>query len=154
MMNGAILIVPIPVARSYPRTAGNRPLFLARWPAPVTSWKKSDGAIWYSRYRVRLMLPARFPWRLSRSATIAETSGEDRLVPPIPNQPGTGWLPLNVAHTLNGVVSLPEVVPGLMTPRPFWYDGMPQYWLDPPPPAPVAAHQKKRAWLSLAALGA
>ena len=41
-----------------------------------------------------------------------------------------------------------------MTPGPFWYDGMPQYWLDPPPPAPVAAHQKKPPWLSLAALGA
>ena len=60
-MNGAILIVPIPVARSNPGTAGNRPLFLAMWPAPVTSWKKSDGAIWYSRYSVGLMLPLRFP---------------------------------------------------------------------------------------------
>jgi hypothetical protein len=59
MMNGAILIVPIPVARSYPRTAGNRPLLLAMWPAPVTSWKKSDGAIWYSRYSVALMLLSR-----------------------------------------------------------------------------------------------
>src|SRR6266705_3678323 len=106
-MNGAILIVPIPVARSYPGTVGYRPLFLAMWPAPVTSWKKSDGAIWYSRYSVGLMLPVRFPWRLSRSAMMAEASGEDRLVPPIPNQPGTGWLPLNWAQVLNGVLSLP-----------------------------------------------
>jgi len=48
-MNGAILIVPIPVARSKPGTAGYRPLFLAMWPAPVGSWKKADGAIRYSR---------------------------------------------------------------------------------------------------------
>src|SRR6516165_12611156 len=27
---------------------------------------------------------------------------------------------------------------------------MPQYSLDPPPPAPVAAHQKKPPWLALA----
>src|SRR5215510_3224894 len=107
MMNGAILIVPMPVARSNPRTAGNRPLFVAMWPAPVTSWKKSDGAIRYSRYSVGLMLPARRPWKLTRSATIADTSGEDRLVPPMPNQPGTGWPPLNVAQTLFGVASLP-----------------------------------------------
>ena len=58
-MNGAILMVPIPVARSNPGTAGNRPLFLAMWPAPVMSWKKSDGAIWYSRYSVALMLLSR-----------------------------------------------------------------------------------------------
>src|SRR3954447_13545164 len=107
MMNGAILIVPIPVASSNPRTVGYRPLFLAMWPAPVTSWKKSDGAIWYSRYSVGLMLPVRFRWRLSRSAIMADTSGEDRLVPPIPNQPGTGWPPLNVAQTLFGVFALP-----------------------------------------------
>ena len=31
---------------------------------------------------------------------IADHSGEDRLVPPMPNQPGTGSLPLKVAHTL------------------------------------------------------
>src|ERR1700745_3807623 len=100
MMNGAILIVPIPVASSYPRTVGDRPLFLAMWPAPVgyrplflamwpapvTSWKKSDGAIRYSRYSVGLMLPLRFPWRLSRSAMMADTSGEDRLGAPAPNQ--------------------------------------------------------------------
>ena len=59
MMNGAILIVPIPVASSNPRTVGYRPLFLAMWPAPVGSWKKSDGAIWYSRYSVALMLLSR-----------------------------------------------------------------------------------------------
>ena len=52
------------------------------------------------------------------------------------------------------VVPLPKVVPELMTPGPFWYEGMPQYWLDPPPPAPVAAHQKKPPWLSLAGLAA
>jgi hypothetical protein len=38
---------------------------------------------------------------------MADTSGEDRLVPPIPNQPGTGWPPLNVAQTLFGVFALP-----------------------------------------------
>jgi hypothetical protein len=38
---------------------------------------------------------------------IADTSGEDRLVPPIPNQPGTGWPALKVPHTLNGVFALP-----------------------------------------------
>src|SRR6478672_4530697 len=191
MMNGAILIVPIPVARSYPRTAGNRPLLLAMWPAPVTSWKKSDGAIWYSRYSARLMLPARFPWRLSRSATMAETSGEDRLVPPMPNQPGTGWPALKVPQTLFGVfalpvqysaygvnssalaemsgasrhgvpvlasehwvVPLPTVVLELITPGPFWYEGMPQYWLDPPPAAPVAPHQKKPSCPPVAGLAA
>ena len=49
----------------------------------------------------------RWCWKLSRSATIAETSGEDRLVPPIPNHPGTGWLWLKVPQTLNGVFALP-----------------------------------------------
>src|SRR5690348_12716066 len=177
-MNGVILIVPIPVARSKPGTAGYRPLFVAMWPALVTSWKKNCGPERYSWYSAALMLPARFPWKLSRSATMAETSGEDRLVPPIPNQPGTGWLALNVPHTLNGVlalpvqysaygvnssalaemsgasrhgvataaseqcvVPLPTVVLELITPGPLWYEGMPQYWLDPPPAAPVAAHQ-------------
>ena len=48
---------------------------------------------------------------------------------------------------------LPTVVLALITPGPLWYEGMPQYWLDPPPPAPVNAHQKKPSWLSLAALG-
>ena len=38
---------------------------------------------------------------------IADSSGEDRLVPPIPNQPGTGWLPLKWPQTLNGVFALP-----------------------------------------------
>jgi hypothetical protein len=113
MMNGAILIVPMPVARSYPGTVGYRPLFLAMWPAPMTSWKKRFGAIRYSRYRVGLMLPVRFPCRLSRSAMIAETSGEDRLVPPIPNQPGTGWLPLNWAgRHPGGAVAADRVLRG------------------------------------------
>ena len=49
---------------------------------------------------------------------------------------------------------LPKVVPELITPGPFWYEGMPQNWLPPPPPAPSAAHQKKPPWLSLAGLGA
>jgi hypothetical protein len=61
MMNGAILIVPIPVASSNPRTVGYRPLFLAMWPAPVTSWKKSDGAIWYSRYKRRVDVAGAVP---------------------------------------------------------------------------------------------
>ena len=34
-------------------------------------------------------------------------SGDDRLVPPMPNHPGGVWLPLNVPHTLNGVLLLP-----------------------------------------------
>src|SRR5215813_12597540 len=191
MMNGAILIVPMPVASSNPRTVVYRPLFLAMWPAPVGSWKKTLGATRYSSYSDGLMLPVRFPWKLTRSATIADTSGEDRLVPPMPNQPGTGWAPLNVAQTLFGVASLPvqysaygvnssalaemsgasrhgvpilasehwvvplpKVVLELITPGPFWYRGIPQYWLDPPPVAPVAAHQKKPPLLSLAGPGA
>jgi len=47
------------------------------------------------------------PPRCAATPMIADTSGEDRLVPPIPNQPGTGWLPLNCAQTLNGVFALP-----------------------------------------------
>jgi len=35
----AIFGVPIPVASSYPRVTGNRPLLLVVWPAPVMSWK-------------------------------------------------------------------------------------------------------------------
>jgi hypothetical protein len=30
----------------------------------------------------------------------ADHSGDDRLVPPIPNHPGAGWLPQNVAQKL------------------------------------------------------
>src|SRR5438093_237948 len=52
------------------------------------------------------------------------------------------------------VVPLPTVVLELITPGLFWYEGMPQYWLDPPPAAPVAAHQKKPPLLSLAGMGA
>src|SRR5262249_39019391 len=54
-----------------------------------------------------LMFPLRWPWKLSRSAMIADQSGDDRLVPPIPNHPGAGWLPLNVAQKLCGVLALP-----------------------------------------------
>ena len=89
---------------------------------------------------------------------MAEISGEDRLVPPIPNHPGTGWSGVKVPQTLNGVFALPVQnsaygvnssasaemsgtsrhglfgvaswqfveVPELMTPGPFWYEGMPQ----------------------------
>src|SRR2546430_16733040 len=77
------------------------------WPALVTSWKNNCGPDRYSWYSVGLMLPLRLPWKLSRSAMMAETSGEDRLVPPMPNQPGTGWLPLDVAQTPFGGAALP-----------------------------------------------
>jgi hypothetical protein len=50
-------------------------------------------------------------------------------------------------------VPLPTVVLALITPGPFWYEGIPQNWLDPPPAAPVNAHQKKPPRLSLAGLG-
>ena len=46
-------------------------------------------------------------WKLSRSATIAAQSGDDRLVPPIPNHPGGVWNWLNWPQTLNGVLALP-----------------------------------------------
>ncbi len=38
---------------------------------------------------------------------IAAHSGEDRLVPPMPNQPGTFSMPPSPAHTLFGVFALP-----------------------------------------------
>jgi hypothetical protein len=41
------------------------------------------------------------------SAKIPDQSGDDRLVPPIPNQPGGISLPLNVAQSLPGVLALP-----------------------------------------------
>src|SRR5882724_387361 len=50
------------------------------------------------------MLPLRKPWKLSRSAMIADHSGVDRLVPPIPNQPG-GVCPELKPHWLPGVLA-------------------------------------------------
>ena len=41
-----------------------------------------------SRYSHALARPTRLRWKLSRSATIAAQNGDDRLVPPMPNQPG------------------------------------------------------------------
>ena len=60
-----------------------------------------------SVYSTGLMLPLGRPWKLSRSATIADHKGDDRLVPPMPNQPGGFWLLLNSPHTLTGVLALP-----------------------------------------------
>src|ERR1022692_946068 len=51
------------------------------------------------------MLPLRNPWKLSRSAMIADHSGEDRLVPPMPNQPAGSMVELN-PHELPGVFAL------------------------------------------------
>src|SRR5580700_11313657 len=56
-------------------------------PIPVTSWKYNDGSELYRPYSSAPMLPLRRPWRLSRSAMMPDHSGEDRLVPPIWNQP-------------------------------------------------------------------
>ena len=58
-------------------------------------------------YSRGLMLPLRWPVKLSRSAMIADQNGDDRLVPPMPNQPGGFWPPLKVPQTLNGVLALP-----------------------------------------------
>src|SRR5579863_4420737 len=71
------------------------------------SWKYRFGAMLYSRYRIGLRLPLRKPWKLSRSAAMADQNGDDRLVPPMPNQPGGVWNWLNVPQTLNGVFALP-----------------------------------------------
>ena len=77
------------------------------WPAPVMSWKYRLGSVCSNRYTIGLKLPLRWPWKLSRSAAIPDHSGDDRLVPPMPNHPGVGWLLLNVPQTLFGVLELP-----------------------------------------------
>ena len=64
------------------------------------SLKYLPGSVSSQEYTNGLMLPARWPLKLSRSAISALHSGDDRLVPPIANQPGTGWPPLNVAQSL------------------------------------------------------
>src|SRR5215472_9197594 len=98
---------PIPVARSKPLTAGKNPLLFSTWPAPLMSWKKTCGARLYIRYSSGLRFPLRWPWKLSRSAAMADHNGDDRLVPPMPNHPGGVWNWLNCPQTLNGVLALP-----------------------------------------------
>src|SRR5690242_21860263 len=71
------------------------------------SWKYTAGTLLNSRYSQASARPTRPWWKLSRSATMADQNGDDRLVPPIPNQPGGFRPPLNWAQTLNGVLVSP-----------------------------------------------
>src|ERR1700729_1671418 len=107
VMSAFIFGVPMPVASSYPGVTGNRPLFVVVCPFPVMSWKYTLGAALNSRYSTGLMLPLRWPEKLSRSAMIADQNGDARLVPPMPNQPGGFCLLLKVPQSLNGVLALP-----------------------------------------------